>query len=379
MNKVICLLKTAVLCLTLSTLALSQIEQRFDFYTRGDYRPNVPRPQTILRYDVGDFHTTYAQMEQVINAIAAAAPDRVKIFDIGETNEHRMQHLVAISAPENMSRLDEIRKNNLRLTDPRTTTSGEAQTIIQNDPAIAWMAYTIHGNESASFEAMMQVVYQLAASTEPETMNILKNTVVLVLTGENPDGHGRFVTWYNSVAIGDPNRNAYEHREPWAIWGRYSHYRFDLNRDTLAQSQKETQNMQTAFMHWMPQLAIDHHGQPSQMFFPPDSLPINPNLPQPFFGKWNEMYGRANSAAFDANHWDYYVRDVYDAFYPGYWDMYPSLNAAIGMTYETDGGGPKGLRYLRDDGTIVTLRSAIAKHYTASMTTLEVTAKNRQE
>ena len=128
-------------------------------------------------------------MEQVINAIATAAPDRVKVFDIGETNEHRMQHLVAISAPENIARLDEIRQNNLKLADPRNTSQAQAQSIIQNNPAIAWMAYTIHGNESASFEAMMQVVYQLAASNEPETLNILKNCVVLVVTGENPDGH----------------------------------------------------------------------------------------------------------------------------------------------------------------------------------------------
>ncbi|HXG86392.1 MAG TPA: hypothetical protein VNI84_20405, partial [Pyrinomonadaceae bacterium] len=81
--------------------AFSQPEEKFDFYTRGAYRTEVPRPQSILRFDVGDFHTTYAQMEQVINAIAKAAPDRVKIFDIGETNEHRMQHIIAISAPEN--------------------------------------------------------------------------------------------------------------------------------------------------------------------------------------------------------------------------------------------------------------------------------------
>jgi len=379
MNKTKRLVASLSVCLLLAFSSLGQIEQRFDFYTRGDYRPNVPRPQSILRYDVGDFHTTYGQMEQVISAIAAATPDRVKIYDIGETNEHRMQHLVAISAPENIARIDEIRGNIARLTDPRKTSPAEAQTIIQNNPAIAWMAYTIHGNESASFEAMMQVMYQLAASNEPETLNILKNCVVLVLTGENPDGHERFATWYNSVSVGDPNRTAFEHREPWSIWGRYSHYRFDLNRDTLAQSQKETQNMQAAFMQWNPQLSIDHHGQPSQFFFPPDSLPINPNLPQPTFGKWNEMYGRANSAAFDANHWDYYVRDVYDAFYPGYWDMYPSLNAAIGMTYETDGGGFKGLKWTRDDGTIVTLRSAIAKHFVAGLTALSVTAKNKNE
>lgn len=367
----------------LSVLLASQIcaqtEEKFDFYTRGEYRASVPRPQSILRFDVGDFHTTYAQMEKVIGAIAAAAPDRVRIYDIGETNEHRTQHIVAISAPENISRIDDIRAAVTRLADPRRTTVKDAESIAQNTPAIAWMAYTIHGNESSSFEAMMQVVYQLAASNEPATLDILKNTVVLVVAGENPDGHERFATWYNSVASGNADRNAIEHREPWSIYGRVNHYRFDLNRDALAITQKETQNMHKAFMEWNPQVAVDHHGQPSQYFFPPAALPINPNFPQPVTNKWLDIYGRANAKAFDANRWDYYVRDVFDLFYPGYWDTFPTLNGAIGMTYETDGGGWKGLRWTREDGSIATFRSSIAKHYVASMTTLEQTAKNKTE
>ncbi len=373
------LLLTAICCLTFVSFISGQTDEKFDFYARGEYRANVPRPQTSLRFDVGDHHTTYAQMEKVVDDIAKTAPDRVKVYDIGETNEHRMQHLVAISSPENIARIDDIRANIARLVDPRKTSAAEAASIAQNNPAIAWMAYTIHGNESSSFETMMQVIYQLAASNEPATLDILKNTIVLVLTGENPDGHERFVTWYNSVAIGSPDRNAIEHREPWSIYGRLSHYRFNLNRDTLAMTQKETRNMATAFNEWHPQLAVDHHGQPQQYFFPPTSLPTNPNLPQPVFSKWESIYGRANAKAFDANHWDYFVRDVFDAFYPGYWDMYPSLNGAIGMTYETDGGGFKGLNWTRDDGTIVTFRSSIAKHYVASMTTLETNAKNKVE
>ena len=186
-------------------------------------------------------------MEAVINAIAKAAPDRVKIYDIGETNEHRMMHLVAISSPNNMARIDEIKASNAKLTDPRTTSPSQAAQIIQNNPTVAWMAYTIHGNESASFETMMQVVYQLAASNEPTTLDILNNTVTLILTGENPDGHERFATWYNSVATGNADRNALEHREPWSVYGRLSHFRFDLNRDNIAATQKETQNMQRAF------------------------------------------------------------------------------------------------------------------------------------
>ncbi len=358
--------------------AFPQNEKEFDFYGRGEYRESVPRPQTILRFDVGKQHTTYAQMEMVINGIEKAAPDRVKIFDIGLTNENRMQHIVAISSPENMRRLDEIKANNAKLADPRITNTSQANQIAANNPAFAWMAYTIHGNESASFETMMQVVYQLAASNEPATLDILKNTVVLIITGENPDGHERFVTWYNSVAIGDPNPASFEHREPWSIWGRYNHYRFDLNRDNIAVTQKETKNMQTAFMDWNPQVSVDHHGQPSQFFFPPAALPINPNLPQPATNKWLDIYGRSNAKAFDENNWTYYVRDIFDLFYPGYWDSFPALNGAIGMTYETDGGGFKGLRWRRDDGSIATLRSAIAKHYVASMATLEATSANRQ-
>jgi hypothetical protein len=279
--KINSILLVMCVCVTFAQLSSAQTEPKFDFYTRGPYQERVPKPQSLLRFDVGDHHTTYAQMEQVIEAIAKAAPDRVKIFDIGETNEHRMQHLVAVSAPENIARLDEIKAQNARLTDPRKTGASEANAIAQNNPAIAWMAYTIHGNESSSFEAMMQVIYQLAASNEPATLDILKNTVVLVLTGENPDGHERFVTWYNSVATGSPDRNAIEKREPWAIWGRVSHYRFNLNRDTLAFTQKESRNMQKAYMEWNPQVSVDHHGQPSQYFFPPVALPINPNLPQP--------------------------------------------------------------------------------------------------
>ncbi len=350
---------------------------KFDFYTRGEYRAEVPRPQTILRFDVGDFHTTYAQMEKVIESIAKAAPDRVKIYDIGETNEHRMQHIIAISAPENIARLDGIKANNQKLTDSRLINANQANQIAQNNPIICWMAYTIHGNESASFETMMQVVYQLAASNEPQTLDVLKNTVTLIVTGENPDGHERFATWYNSVATGDANRAALEHREPWSIYGRLNHFRFDLNRDNVAATQVETHNLQKAFFEWNPQVSADLHGQPSQYFFPPDALPINPNFPQPVTNKWLDVFGRANAAQFDQRKWDYYVRDIFDLFYVGYWDSFPALNGATAMTYETDGGGFKGLRYTRDDGTIATFRSAIAKHYVTSLTTLETAAKNR--
>jgi hypothetical protein len=352
-------------------------DSRFDFYARGPYRASVPRPQSLLRFEVGDFHTSYAQMERVIEKIAAAATDRVRVMDIGETNEHRMMHLVAISAPENIARLEQLRANIARLADPRKLSDKEAQTIINETPVIVWLNYTIHGNESASFEAMMQVVYQLAASDEPATQEILKNSIALINVCANPDGHERFVSWYNSVSTGNPEPLAAEHREPWSVYGRLNHYRFDLNRDNIASSQTETRNVQRAYLEWNPQVFVDHHGQPSQFFFPPAAQPINPNLPQEQTARWLTTFGRANAAQFDQRQWDFYVRDIFDLFYPGYWDSWPSLNGATGMTYETDGGGFKGIRWKRDDDTIVTLRSGIAKHFVASLTTLETASRHR--
>jgi hypothetical protein len=369
----------ALLCTLLASFAYSQRDDsRFDFYARGAYREAVPRPQSILRYDVGDFHTNYAMMERVLEKIAQAAPDRVRVMDIGETNEHRMMHLVAISSPENIQRLSEIKAGIARLADPRKVSAEEAGRIVSSQPLIVWLAYTIHGNESASFEAMMQVVYQLAASNEPATLDILKNTVVLINVCENPDGHERFVSWYNANATGNPEPLAAEHREPWSVYGRYNRYRFDLNRDNIASTQVETRNMQRAYLEWNPQVLVDHHGQPAQFFFPPAAQPVNPNLPSEQTTRWLATFGRANAEQFDARNWDFYVRDVFDLFYPGYWDSWPSLNGATGMTYETDGGGFKGLRWKREDDTIVTLRSGIAKHYVASMTTLETAARNRE-
>jgi Zinc carboxypeptidase len=367
-----------LLCLLLTSIATfaQRDDSRFDFYARGPYRDTVPRPQTVTHYDVGEFHTNYATMERWLEKVAAAAPDRVRVTDIGETNEHRMMHLVVITAPENLQRIDQIKANLARLSDPRTLSDADAQQLINSTPLAVMLAYTIHGNESASFEAMMQVVYQLAASNEPATLDILKNCVVLVNVCENPDGHERFVTWYNSIATGNPEPLAAEHREPWSIYGRLNRYRFDLNRDNIASSQVETHNMQRAFLDWHPQVLADHHGQPSQFFFPPDALPINPNLPQEQTARWLATFGRANAAQFDQRNWDYYVRDVFDLFYPGYWDSWPALNGATGMTYETDGGGFKGINWRRDDGTIVTLRSGIAKHFIASMTTLDTASAN---
>jgi len=157
-----------------------------------------------------------------------------------------------------------------------------------------------------------------------------------------------------------------------------NHNFFDLNRDLVSLSQPESQAATKAFLQWHPQILADHHGQTKEYFFPPPALPINPNLPEKTTIKWLDIFGKGNAEAFDKYAWPYFVRERFDLFYPGYWDSWSSLHGATGMTYETDGGGPLGYQWYRDDGTVLTLRGAIAKHFTADLATVHVAAVNRE-
>ena len=360
------------LCLAPSLLTA----QEFDFYSRGPYRAAVPRPESLLGYRIGAQHTMYHQQQQALERMTQASSDRARSEVMGRTAEGKVMRLIIISAPENLARLDEIRAGLADLADPRRTTSSQAAVLADRLPAVVLLSHSVHGNEPAGFETVMQTAYQLLASEEPATLEILRNTVVLLNPSQNPDGHERFAAWYNSLAVNTDEPAAIEQTEPWSVRGRFNHYRFDMNRDLLAQTQPESQALVGVLTRWRPQVVVDLHSTTSQYFFPPVTQATNQNLPAPTF-KWFERFGRNNGNAFDSYGWQYYVRDVFDFFYPGYIDAWPTMSGAIGMTFETD-GGPQ-LRKRKDDGTYMTFEMAIAHHYVASLATLATAATNRSE
>lgn len=365
--------------LLLLTPALAAQEIRttpFDFYARGPYRPAVPRPEAVTGYQAGTRHTQYAALQHYLDTIIATAGDRVRIERWGETVEGRPIRALIISDPANLARLEEIRAGLADLADPRRTSPSRAAQIASGSPAVAVFHYSVHGDEPAGFEASMQVAYQLAASEEPQTLEILKSVVVVLNPSANPDGHERFAAWYNAIAVGADHPRSLEHNEPWGITGRFSHYRFDMNRDLLAQTQPEVRAMMGGVMRWHPQVFVDHHSTTPTYFFPPVAPAVNLNLPAQATN-WFDTYGRANAAAFDRHGWQYFVRGVFDFFYVGYWDTWATFQGATGMTYEADGGPEYNRR--RDDGTITTLRDGIAHHFVASLATLETTARHRQD
>ena len=338
----------------------------------------VPTPKQILGYDLGDRYSTHGGIEQYLFALRDAAKDRIRLVSYGETYEGRKLYVAIISSAENLSRLEEIKSNIHQLADPRAVSPSEADRIIRSSPAIAWLSYGVHGNEASSSEAALNVLYQLLSRNDEEIQLLLKNLVVIIDPLLNPDGHERYVHYEQTREGARPveDKNAVEHNEDWPS-GRTNHYFIDLNRDWAWLTQKESQARIRAYQEWKPQVLADFHemGYNSSYFFFPSFKPVNKNVPKSTV-EWGEIYGKANAAAFDAHGWRYWSGEEFDLFYPGYGDSWPSLNGAIGMTYEQ--AGNVGLRVRRADETILTLKDRIEHHSATSLATLKATAENRE-
>ncbi|MBK8496075.1 MAG: zinc carboxypeptidase [Chitinophagaceae bacterium] len=328
-------------------------------------------PDEFLGYSLGSRFTPHYRIVNYFNQTAAAMPQMMKLEKYGETYEGRDLLLAIVSSPENIARLDEIRKNNLRLTGILKDKPANTAT-----PAIVWLSYNVHGNEASSSEVSMKALYELLNPANTQTKNWLKNTVIIIDPCLNPDGRDRYVHWFTQMAgkNADANPHTREHSEPWP-GGRVNHYNFDLNRDWAWQTQVETQARIKKYNEWMPQVHCDFHEQgiDNPYYFAPAAEPFHEVIT-----KWQRDFqgtiGRNHARYFDANGWLYFTREIFDLFYPAYGDTYPTYNGAIGMTYEQAGHSRGGLAVITAENDTLTLKDRIAHHFTTSMSTIEITS-----
>jgi len=337
----------------------------------------IPSPDGFLGYTLGERFTPHARILDYFHLLTTRS-NLITMQQFGETYEHRPLMLAVITSPKNRAALDSIRANVAALTDPNATTQARANEIAKSTPAIAWLAFGVHGNESSSAEVSMEVAHTLL--TDPQSAPLLENLVVLIDPLLNPDGRERYVQWFIRTRgeEADPNPDAFEHNEPWP-GGRFNHYLIDMNRDWAWSSQREVRARVAEYQKWNPQVFVDFHemGYQSSYFFPPDARPVNANLPKDV-DTWLEKFGRADAEAFTKKGWTFFTGEEFDLFYPGYGDSWPSLHGAIGMTYEVAGHSRAGSAISRDDGTVYTLADRIARHYTTAMATLRTASENRE-
>jgi hypothetical protein len=336
-------------------------------------RAQLKSPDDFLGYPLGSKFTPHYKIVNYFNYVSAAATSQIKLQQYGETNEGRPLLLAFIASAENFSKLEEIRKNNLRLTGLLNDKPADV-----NAPAIVWLSYNVHGNETSSSETAMKVLYELLNPSNAQTKEYLKNVVLIIDPCLNPDGRDRYVNWQMQMIGQDanPNPNAREHSEPWP-GGRTNHYNFDLNRDWAWQTQVETQQRLKVFNDWMPHVHSDYHEQmiDNPYYFAPAAEPYHEVI-TPFQRSFQVEIGKNNAKYFDANGWLYFTKEIFDLFYPSYGDTYPLYNGSIGMTFEQAGHGRSSTAIITNTGDTLTLKDRIAHHYTTTMGTLEVVSKN---
>lgn len=330
-------------------------------------------PDEFLGYSLGSKFTPHYKIVNYFNAVAAAMPGMMRLEKYGETTEGRPLLIAIVSSSANFSRIDEIRKNNLRLAGILNDKPADL-----NAPSIVWLSYNVHGNEASSSETSMKTLYELLNPSNAQTKEWLSHVVVIIDPCLNPDGRDRYVNWYNQMLGANPNSNpdAREHNEPWP-GGRFNHYNFDLNRDWAWQTQTETQLRIAKYNQWLPQIHCDFHEQEpnNTYYFAPAAEPFHEWI-TPWQREFQTTIGKNHAKYFDQNGWLFFTREIFDLFYPSYGDTYPTMNGAIGMTYEQAGHSRGGLAYLRTDGDTLTLKDRIEHHFTTGMSTIEITAKN---
>lgn len=327
------------------------------------YSQDLKSPAEFFGYDLGSYFSRHHQVMEYFQQLESNSSGMMQIDKYGETNEHRELVLAYVSTPENIQNLEKIKAAHAK---------GESE-----DVAIVWLSYNVHGNEASGTEASMLTAFELL-TVHKEWLN---NVVVIIDPCLNPDGRDRYVNWFNQKknAIYDTDVNSAEHDEPWPQ-GRSNHYLFDLNRDWAWLTQVETRQRISVYNQWFPHVHVDFHEQyhNAPYYFAPAAEPMHDVITD-----WQKEFqtnlGRNHAKYFDENGWFYFTREIFDLLYPSYGDTYPTLNGAIGMTYEQGGHSTAGLGVITDEGTELSLMDRVAHHHTTGLSTVEFSAMNKQK
>ncbi|MCF6308092.1 MAG: M14 family metallopeptidase [Flavobacteriaceae bacterium] len=364
-------------CLSILFISLQLFAQdyhvKLDYFLPNDvqYNQDIPTPESIIGHEVGDWHVTHDKLVTYMYALANTS-NRITIENRGTTFEGRPLLLLYITSEANHSKLENIRKEHLSLTETNSTNT-------ENLPIVVYQGFSIHGNEPSGSNAAMVAAYYLAAAQGEKINEILSNTVILFDPSLNPDGLQRFAYWANTNKSKNinPDPNDREYNEVWP-GGRTNHYWFDMNRDWLPVQLPESQARIKTFHNWYPNILTDHHemGTNSTFFFQPGipsrTNPMTPKKNQELTGEIAEFHAKA----FNKIGSFYYSKESFDDFYYGKGSTFPDINGGIGILFEQ--ASSRGHAQESDNG-ILTFPFTIRNQFTAALSTLDAAVSMRKE
>lgn len=291
---------------------------------------DIPTPESVIGFKVGADRklADWAQIVDYFRKLDAAS-DRVKIDGEARTTEGRPFLAVVITSEKNMANLEAIRQANLRLADPRGLSDEEARKLIATGKTIIASNHGIHSTEVGAPQTSMELAYLLATSADPRILEILDQTVIIMLPGHNPDGTQMVVDWYKK-SLGTP-------WEGDNIPFLYHHYTgHDDNRDWYMFTQAESQaTARLLYDRWKPQIVHDLHQMGSnaaRIFAPPYVDPWEPSVDPSLIAATNTIGTYIAARLIGEGKVGVAVNAMYDGFSPA--RQYPVNHGGVRILTE---------------------------------------------
>ncbi len=212
----------------------------------------IPTPKSHFGFDIGDDYklANFTQSEAYFKKVDEAS-DRVRLVEIGKTEFGRSHPMMIVTAPSNFAKLDRYKEISQTLARAEITKEEAEKLSIEGKPVV-WIDGGLHASEVVGPHQLIETLYQLASRTDPETMKILDNVIIL-LVHANPDGMEIMSDWY--MRKEDPTKR--DQNIP-VLYQKYVGH--DNNRDFYMNNMSESINMsRQQYIEWIPQIIYNHH------------------------------------------------------------------------------------------------------------------------
>ena len=295
----------------------------------------MPSPRDVVGHHVGQPKTlTYTKdLYRYYRALAAKSP-RVKVLDIGRTDEGRECLVVFVSSEANIRALESNRGHLARLADPRGLTDAEASRILDTAKPIYHLMGGLHSAETGPPEMLMELAYRLAVEDSPLVRKIRDNVIVSLTPAAEPDGRDRYLDWYYRYLVDETDENETSGEPPY--WGKYVFH--DNNRD-INYSQVTMRNLLQWYLKWHPPVMHDLHESVPFLYTFSGQAPQNPSLDPILYGELPlfSNFEMAQAAKYGLpGIWTHAFVDMWS---PGYLAFMSSNHNGMVRMYETFGNG----------------------------------------
>ncbi|MBS1794318.1 MAG: hypothetical protein JSS81_10715 [Acidobacteria bacterium] len=293
----------------------------------------APSPKTVLGFEPAA-DRTIADWSQITNYFARldAKSDRVKVREIGRSTLGRPLIVAFISSPENIKNLDKLRRINARLADPASIkTPSELESLVKQGKTIVAVNCSIHSTEIVASQMSMNLAYGLASADDPDTKEILDNTILMLFPSSNPDGIDIVADWYRKTLDSKSEGSA-----PPELYHHYAGH--DDNRDWFMLNLRETQTITRLFwQEWFPEIVYDIHQQgrnASRLILPPFYDPVNPRVDPSLLREVGLLGSKMAADLQAANVAGVATNSTYDTWWHGGFRSAPYYHNSIGILSE---------------------------------------------